>query len=167
MKRILVIGSAGAGKSVFAKRLAEKLGLPLIHLDQEYWKPGWVKPERLEWEAKVRELIARESWVMDGNYRSTLSIRIPAADTIILLDFSRFICFWRIWKRRLKDDRKDVLPGSPEQVSWNLVRWVLWRYPQYARKDMLERLKEIRADQKLIILRSQKELETFLKELRN
>src|SRR3989338_1002761 len=117
MKRILVIGSAGAGKSTFAKRLHEKLGLPLIHLDQHYWRPGWVKPEKIEWERKVKELLGGESWIIDGNYRSTLHLRLPAADAIIFLDFSRWRCFWGIVRRRCFKDRQEKLAGSPEQIS--------------------------------------------------
>ena len=79
MQRILVIGSPGAGKSTLASRIAGRLGLPLIHLDREYFGPGWAVPSKAEWRERVRALAARRSWVMDGNYASTFDIRVPRA----------------------------------------------------------------------------------------
>lgn len=150
MKRILVVGSSGAGKSSFSKRLQEKLHLELIHLDQYYWKPGWVKPEHSEWDDTVKSLLQKDSWIMDGNYRSTLHLRIPAADTIIFLDFPRWICFYRIYKRRFTLNREDEIVGCLEKVGWDLVRWVLWRYPEEAKKDMLTLLEKAKGKKLLL-----------------
>src|SRR4051812_22129729 len=72
MRRVLVIGSGGAGKSTFARSLAERLGLPLIHLDALYWRPGWVETPKEEWAREVRRLLSADRWVMDGNYGGTL-----------------------------------------------------------------------------------------------
>src|SRR5687768_16103132 len=68
MKRVLVIGSPGAGKSVFSRRLGEITGLPVIHLDQHYWRPGWIEPSKDVWSRQVTELLQRDSWIIDGNY---------------------------------------------------------------------------------------------------
>lgn len=164
MKRILIIGSSGAGKSTFAKRLHDKIGLELIHLDQYYWKPGWVKPETSEWEGIVKDLLKKESFIMDGNYRSTIDLRLPVADTIILLDPPRLVCFYRVSKRRFANNRTDEIAGCKERVSWNLLSWILWKYPQVARKDMLERIERVRQEKQIITLRTKKEIEDFLKE---
>ncbi len=67
MKRILIIGIPGAGKSTFAKRLAEKIKLPVIHLDQQYWKSGWVEPKGEDWEKRVEEVSSAAEWIIDGN----------------------------------------------------------------------------------------------------
>jgi adenylate kinase family enzyme len=83
MRRVLVIGISGAGKSTFSQALATKTGLPLIHLDKEFWRPGWVQTPRQEWRARVSELAARERWIMDGNYDSSLDLRLPRADTVL------------------------------------------------------------------------------------
>ena len=100
MQRILVIGSPGAGKSTLASRLAERLGLPLIHLDREYFGPGWTTPTKPEWRAQVTALAARPAWVMDGNYASTFDIRVPRATAIVWLDLPRRQCLgsalWRV-----------------------------------------------------------------------
>src|SRR5436305_14392797 len=102
MQRILVIGSGGAGKTPVARRLAAILDLPLIHLDAEYWRPGWVKPATAEWRTTVNALIARPKWVMDGNYGGTFDQRMPRADAIVLLDLPRVVCLWHVVKRWLR-----------------------------------------------------------------
>ena len=112
MQRILVIGSPGAGKSTLARRLADTLGLPLIHLDREYFGPGWTLPDRDAWRVRVTELIARPSWVMDGNYASTFDIRVPRATTIIWLDAPRWLCLLRVTRRVLQNLRTETTRSS-------------------------------------------------------
>ncbi len=89
MKKILIIGSGGSGKSTLAVRLGELLQLPVIHLDEHFWQPGWVEPPREEWKTKVDEFCSRDAWIMDGNYGGTLEERITASDTVLFLDRSR------------------------------------------------------------------------------
>ncbi len=86
LKRILVIGSGGSGKTTFARRLAERTKLPLIHLDALYWRPGWDPTPDEEWRAKVAELVNTPAWIMDGNYGGTLNIRLAACDAVVFLD---------------------------------------------------------------------------------
>ncbi|MBI5621503.1 AAA family ATPase [Candidatus Falkowbacteria bacterium] len=156
MKKILVIGSGGSGKSTLAKELSKKLNLPLIALDQYYWKPGWVRPEKEEWRKKVSELVDQDSWIMDGNYQSTLDIRFPKSDVIIFLDINRFICFWRMWKRRILKNRVDKIDGCPEKIDFKFIKWVLWEYPQRRRPKVLKLLEEYK-DKKIFILRISKD----------
>ena len=67
-RRVIVTGMAGAGKSTFARQLSAKTGLPAIHLDVHFWKPGWVEPSDTEWRAVQSTLLAGEAWIADGNY---------------------------------------------------------------------------------------------------
>ena len=92
----MIIGCSGSGKSTLARKLADLTGLPLIHLDREYWRPGWVEPDKLEWLAAVRAVAARPRWIIDGNYSASLGIRVAAADTVIFLDFPRWVCLWSV-----------------------------------------------------------------------
>ena len=87
MKKILVIGCCGAGKSTFSKKLHKILKLPLIHLDTYYHKPNWEEPEKEDWKKIVSSLAHRKEWIMDGNFSDTFDIRIPRSDTIIYLDY--------------------------------------------------------------------------------
>ena len=163
MKRILILGSGGAGKSIFAKKLSAKLQLKLIHLDQHYWKPNWIKPDKEEWKEQVRVLCKNESWIMDGNYQSTLDIRSPAADTIIILKPNRFICLWRVIKRWCsKKIRIDPIPGCAERVGLDFIKWILWDYPQKKYPATLNLLKSHK-DKKVAILKTKHDQEKFLK----
>ena len=170
MKRVLVIGPGGAGKSTFATRLGERLGLPVIHLDRAYWSAGWVEPPKEEWRQKVEEMCAGESWVMDGNYSGTLDVRLAACDTVIFLDLPRTVCTWRVIKRSLKyrgASRPDMGEDCREQLNKDFLIFLLWvwNYPRHSRPKILERIKEFAAGKQIHILRSSAEAEEFLETL--
>jgi len=168
MKRILVIGSGGAGKSTFARELGAILDLPVIHLDQVYWKPGWEKPSKEEWAATVEKLIAQHEWIMDGNFGGTLPQRIKRADAIILLDISRWVCLWRVGKRIAKyrgRHRPDMTPGCRERFDLELIRWI-WNYPRRSKPAKLALLSATGPDQRVVILGSSREVRHFLDDTR-
>lgn len=102
MKRVLVIGCGGAGKSTFARQLGARLQLPVIHLDAHYWRPGWVEPSKSEWATTVDGLLAGEAWVMDGNYGGTLPTRLAVCDCVVFIDLPRWLCIWRVLRRALR-----------------------------------------------------------------
>ena len=160
-----MIGSGGAGKSTFARRLAERTGLPLVHLDAVYWRPGWVEPPREEWDATIAELLRRERWILDGNYGRTLEVRIQACDTVVFLDAPRTVCVRRALWRSLQGRgrvRSDMAPGCPEQImTWSFFWWI-WTYPKRRRAGILERLAALRADQRAVVLRTDRDVESFL-----
>lgn len=163
MERILIIGPAGAGKSTLARRLQVILDLPIISLDRHFWKPGWERTPDSDWKNIVAKLAGQDRWIMDGSYRSTLDIRIPRADTIILLDFSRFVCLGRALKRRFGKGQKQCADGCRERISWNFLKWILWKFPNSGRRYLLERLKEVENEKRVFILKSNKEVESFFK----
>lgn len=163
MQRVLVIGSGGSGKTTVARSLAERLGLPLTHLDAHYWRPGWRPAPADEWKAEVARLIARPRWVIDGNYGGTLDMRLEASDTVVFLDLPRRVCLWRILRRNLHyrgRTRPDVAPGCPEKLTWEFVKWV-WTYPNSRRPRILERLGRLR-DARVVVLSSQNAVDQFL-----
>ena len=133
MERVLVIGSPGAGKSTLAAEIARRTGLPLIHLDQHYWRAGWIEPAEAEWQAQVEALAAGPRWVMDGNYGGTLSSRLPRADTVIDLEFPAWRCLVGIVRRALRHRgrvRPDMAEGCPERITWEFVAYTAmfpWR----------------------------------------
>lgn len=161
MKRILIIGSCGSGKSTLAKVLSEKLNLPLIGLDQYYWKSGWIRSAEDEWRKKVFELIKEDKWIMEGNYQSTFDIRFPASDTIIILNINRITCFWRTWKRRILKNRIDKLNGCDEKIDFELMRWILWGYPTRGRKQINSFLKQY-PDKNIIFIKNSKDLKRLM-----
>jgi adenylate kinase family enzyme len=164
MKRALLIGCGGSGKSTLAKRLADRTGLPLIHLDAFYWHPGWVETPKPEWEARVTALVSQDAWVMDGNYGGTLDIRLNAADTIIFMDLPRRTCVWRVlrrWWQHRGRSRPDLGDGCPEQLSWEFLRWV-WSYRRDRRPTVLEKLRGLDPEKRVVILRANADVERFL-----
>jgi adenylate kinase family enzyme len=163
---VLIIGAGGAGKSTVARRLGESLRIEVLHLDRLYWRPGWVETPKGEWRDKVRELVRRESWIMDGNYSGTLDIRLAACDTVVFLDLPRTLCLRRVVKRLLmyrRGGRPDMAEGCPERLSVEFLRWV-WDYPNRSRPKVLEKLKAGGEGKRIIRLRSQAEVEKFLAE---
>ncbi len=86
MKRVIVIGCPGSGKTTFAKKLGDKTGLPLFHLDSIWHKPDKTHISREEFDARLSEILALDSWIIDGNYSRTLKRRISACDTVFLFD---------------------------------------------------------------------------------
>ena len=159
-----MIGSGGAGKSTFARELGRRLGLEVIHLDREHWRAGWVETPKDEWRRKVEELVARESWVMDGNYSGTLDVMLAACDTVIFLDLPRALCLWRVLKRAATyrgTSRPDMAEGCPEKVDFEFVSWV-WGYHSRSRPKVLALLERHSHDKQIIRLRSRAEVESFL-----
>jgi adenylate kinase family enzyme len=164
MKRILVIGSGGAGKSTFAKRLSKILNIEVIHLDSLYWNPGWVETPKQKWKQTVEHIIARDSWIMDGNYSGTLELRFEACDTVVFLDIARRICLWRVIKRAAQyrnKSRPDMAEGCPERFNLEFILWI-WSYKERTRPKIVRVLKENAHNKKVIWLRSDAEVERFL-----
>jgi adenylate kinase family enzyme len=164
MRKVLVIGSSGAGKSVFAARLAQRTGLPLVHLDAVYWSPGWVKTPKDEWGRTVDGLLARDAWIIDGNYAGTMDRRLAACDTVVFLNLPRTVCLWRAVKRRIvyrRRSRPDMTAGCNERLTWELVRWI-WEYPKKRRPGVLAKLSALAPGQRVVVLRSTAEGEAFL-----
>ena len=167
MRRVLVIGPGGAGKSTLARAIAERVGLPLVHLDACYWRGGWVPTPADEWAATVARLTAGDAWVMDGNYGGTLDARLAACDTAIFLDLPRLVCLWgvvRRWLRYRGRTRPDLAAGCPEQLSWEFVQWI-WTYPRRRRPGVLARLRALEGGKRVVILRSRRAVRRFVESL--
>jgi adenylate kinase family enzyme len=164
MKRVLVIGPGGSGKSTFARRLGQILGREVKHLDSFYWRAGWTKPSPEEWIKTVNELIGAESWIIDGNYGGTLAQRVERCDTIIFLDMPRLLCMWRITKRRLtyrNRSRPDMAEGCTEKLDLEFISWV-WNYTHRSRPNVVKLINENQANKKIVWLRSNADVKKFL-----
>ena len=121
-RRVVVTGMAGAGKSTFSKALSAKTGLPLIHLDLHFWKPGWVAPSDDEWREKQRSILAGDAWIADGNYHETLDLRLERADTVVYLDTPWWTCARRALVRGIRRPAGSVMPEGCEDSTWQRVR---------------------------------------------
>jgi adenylate kinase family enzyme len=128
LRRIVIIGCSGSGKSTLAVQLGQRLGLPLVHLDVLYWRPGWQEPDTASFRARVAAAIAGDAWISEGNFRETLNLRLPRADAVIILERPRWLCLVRVLWRAFSRRRGPDLPrGCPEQFDWNLLKFI-WRF---------------------------------------
>ena len=163
MQRILIIGCSGAGKSTLARKLGEKTGLPILHLDALFWKPGWVESERREFDAKVLAELEKPAWIIDGNYARTLPMRLEKCDTVIYLDFPALLCIFGVLKRvitTLGTVRPDMPEGCPERFDWEFLKWV-WNFNRNNREKTYAQLEKLPAE-KVIILKTRREVRKFL-----
>lgn len=164
MKKIVIIGSGGAGKSTLAIQLGEILNIPVLHLDKLYWQAGWIEPSSDDWERRVEELLKAESWVMDGNFGGTMEMRLAACDTAIFMDFPRMICLYRVIKRRLKyrnTNRPDMTEGCNEKIDLEFLDWV-WNYRKIKKPKVEKILQKFESEKTIIRLKSPKEVEEFI-----
>lgn len=167
MQRVLVMGISGAGKSTFARALAAKTGLPLIHLDKEFWQPGWTETPRPAWRSKVAELAQRERWIMDGNYAGSLDLRLPRADTVFQLDYSTLVCLGRVLRRvvgtygRVRDD---LAEGCPERLDVDFLRYV-WTFNAKERPKSLAALEQYGRHVRRVVFPRDRDAKRFLDSL--
>ena len=166
MKRIMIIGCGGAGKSTLARQLGEKTGLPVVHLDKLFWRPGWEHISRDEFDVLHREALMGEKWILDGNFDRTMEERIKHCDTVIYLDFSRFACLYGVAKRILTTYgkvRPDMGEGCPERFDMDFLKWV-WNFNKNKRENTYRLLNEAEGIEK-IVLKNRRAVRAFLKSL--
>ncbi len=166
MERVLIIGCGGAGKSTLARQLGDRTGLPVVHLDKLFWKPGWVESGREEIDEIIRREMEKDRWIMDGNYNRTLQRRLGYCDTVIYLDFSRFACLIGVLKRVITTHgtvRPDMGEGCPERFDLDFLKWV-WNFNKSKRSQYYAMLNALK-DKQVIILKSRREVKSFLANL--
>jgi len=167
VRRVLIVGSPGAGKSTLALALAARTRLPLTHLDAVYWQPGWVRPSDDSWTAKLETLLAAERWILDGNYTGSLARRAERGDTVVVLDFPRVLCLWRAIWRALRSRRPDRSPLEASGLHRDpLDREFLafiWHFPAVARRQLA--LLSGRPGLEVVVLRSDAQVRRWLNEV--
>jgi len=162
-KRIMVVGSPGSGKSTFSRKLAEISGLPLIHLDKEFWNDGWIETPRVEWVKKQRSLLEGAEWIVDGNYGGTMDIRLEKADTIICFKLSRAVCLLSYFKRVITNIgkvRPDMPEGCPEKFDFEFMKYI-WDFPNKSGQKNINRLDEIK-DKQIMVFKNRRQAKQFL-----
>ncbi len=165
MRRVLVMGCSGAGKSTFATALAARLGVPYVSLDALFWQPGWVEPDKAEFAAKVVAAAEGEDWVIDGNYISHGGdIRRSRADTVCWFDLPVLTCLTGAISRSLRGwgrVRPEMAPGCPERFDLAFYRYI-WTYRAAQRPRLAAWLSGLRKDQRLATFTARAEADAFL-----
>lgn len=158
MKKIVVIGCPGAGKSTFARRLREMTGLPLYYLDQIWHKADRTTVSKEEFDAKLREIIRQDSWIIDGNYLRTMENRLEACDTVFFLDYPLEICLEGA-KARIGTVREDM-PWVEKEFDEEFRQWIL-DFPKDQIPVIYELLKKYETEKEIIVFKSRDEAEKF------
>lgn len=168
MNRVLLIGNTGAGKTTFARKLAAKQNLPLIHLDQLYWRGDWEHLSREEFDAALQIELEKPRWIMDGNFDRTIPHRLQYCDAVIFLDYSTITCLAGITRRifsNLGKVRPDMGGNCVEHFDFQklaLYRSTL-RFRQ--KRDRYYELLNKQTGIKVIIFRNRRQANAFLEKL--
>lgn len=163
--KIAVIGYSGSGKSTLAEFLGKKYNAPILYLDTVHWLPGWIEQESGKEQTIVEGFLdSHSAWIIDGNY-SALSYerRMEEADQIIWMNFNRFTCLYRAWKRNRDyrgKSRTSITQGCPEKLDAGFVCWILWKGRSRRAKARYESVLETWPD-KVTVIRNQRELDRF------
>ena len=167
MKRIAVIGAGGAGKTRLARTLGHLLDLPVIHLDAHYYGPGWRPLPPADWAARQRQLFSGKRWVADGNYASTLALRLQRADTIVFLDLPPLLCAWQVLRRWALGRRRpapDLPAGLHPKVDRQFLAYVLG-FRRRQRPALLAELARWSHGRTVVILQSRRAVKQFINQL--
>lgn len=163
-RRILILGPSGAGKSTLARRIGERVSIPVVHLDALYWNPGWVPSEVGRFRERMGQAAARDTWIMEGNYTAHLDLRLPRADAVIWLDLPRSIYFRRaLWRsiRNYGRARDDVGFGCPDRFEFSFFKDWVWTYPARSRAKHRQLMSRLSADVLGVTLTSPSEVAHF------
>ena len=164
MQRIAIVGCSGGGKSTLARALGAKLRLPVVHLDNLFWKPGWVESSLEDFRPRVEVAAAAECWIIEGNFTSASALRFARADTIIWIELPIGLCLWRAFSRMLFNfgqARADLSPGCPERFDLAFYRYI-WDWNRDSRPKMARVLSELAPHARLIRLASDRDTRRFL-----
>lgn len=163
--RIAVMGYSGSGKSTLAKYLSAYYDIPVLFLDTVQFEADWRVREGREAVSIVQEFMEHDQWIIDGNYSSFLQAeRLQAADQIVLLQFNRFNCLFRVIRRyfRYKNTvRESMAQGCNEKIDLEFIQWILYAGRNRDKKKGYEEIL-LKYPQKTKILKNQKQLENFM-----
>ena len=169
--KIAIVGYSGSGKSTLARFLSEELRAPVLYLDTVHWLPGWKERPREETRAIVQKFLdENDSWIIDGSYGKVhYQRRMDEADKIIFLNFNRFTCLRRAFKRRKEykgKNRFSMTEGCEERISWQFFWWLIWTGRTKKRREKFKALQRAYPD-KITVIKNQRQLDAWKSSVEN
>ena len=158
MKKVIVIGCPGSGKSTVSRTLHNKTGIPLYHLDMMYWNADKTTVEKSVFLERLSAVLEKDEWIIDGNYSSTMELRMAACDTVIFLDYPLEVCLDGIKERRGKS-RSDM-PWIETEEDSEFIEFIK-SYNEQQKPKVLELLRKY-SDKNIIIFKSRGQANEFL-----
>ena len=158
MKRAIVIGSPGAGKSTFSRRLRSMTGLPLYHLDNIWHLPDRTTISREAFDARLGDILATDRWIIDGNYMRTLELRLKYCDAVFLLDYPLKVCLAGV-NARIGKKREDI-PWIEQEFDEEFRKFIT-EFPQTRLPDIYRLLKEYGRGKEIHIFKSREEADSY------
>jgi len=159
MKRVIVIGSPGAGKSTFARQLRDRTGIPLVHLDMIWHQPDRTTITREAFDRKLSDILKTDSWIIDGNYGRTLELRLRSCDTVFLLDYPLEVCLASV-AARIGKQRED-LPWTEEEFDEEFRQWII-DFPSSELPRIYKLLNRYGAEKEIHIFKTREEAVQYL-----
>ena len=161
MKKVIVIGCPGSGKSTFARKLKDITELPLHHLDMMYWNENKTTVEREVFDARLKDVIATSKWIIDGNYARTMETRLNNCDTVFFLDYPTDICIKGIEERQ--GQARSDMPWIENSTDDEFISFVQ-NFNKSNRPEVIKLLRKY-SDKNIIVFRSRAESEKYLSDL--
>lgn len=162
MQKAIVIGSPGAGKSTFSRSLKDATGLPLYYLDRIWHRPDKTTISREEFDVRLKEILLKDQWIIDGNYNRTLEIRLQYCDTVFLMDFSVGTCLFGA-EARVGQEREDI-PWVEKELDSEFRKFIM-DFPKESLPRIYELIEKYRTDKNIVIFKSREEAEAYLSEI--
>jgi adenylate kinase family enzyme len=159
MRRIIIIGCPGSGKTTFAEKLHDKTELPLYYLDAIWHKPDKTHISREDFDSRLDEILAQDSWIIDGNYQRTIERRLSACDTVILFDLPVDICLDGATKR-IGNCRYDM-PWIETELDPNFKKHI----EEFSAKNLpviYNLIHKYRRDKTVVIFKGREDADQFL-----
>lgn len=158
-QKVIIIGSPGAGKSTFARKLRDITGLPLHYLDMIYHKPDRTTVSREEFDAKLREILSSEKWIIDGNYQRTIECRMRECDTVFLLDYPVEQCLEGAQERVGR--KREEMPWTEETLDEEFRQWIV-DFRHTALPQIYTLLEKYKDGREIVVFKSRAEAEAWL-----
>lgn len=167
MKKIIVIGCPGSGKSTLVFKMKDILGWPILHLDKVYHIDTYNHITRDELRAIVSEFAKQDKWIIDGNYISTVEERIQLADTIVIMDIDTEICVKNAIARSKKERGEDMAENfDNSQLKEGFLDFIM-KFKNDTLPRIMELVEKYKNEKTFIILHNYDEVDKFVESLKN